>query len=180
MEIHVLSPLCCDIKSLNRQTYINDVSFHQEMNTFEKSVRLIRSGAETSINYESCFYLDVKGSELSCQTCTKHRAFNFAIAAHRFVKNKSYWRLTSFFCFTFSSYSENTDHEPSCTPVNTRRVSVGLMLSQRRRRWANIKTTLAQCLMLAGITLLSLYVSCHSGFRFSGFNETKYLFSVNS
>ena len=36
-------------------------------------------------------------------------------------------------------------------PANTRRwTNVGLMLGQRRRRWANIKPTLVQRLVLAG------------------------------
>ena len=37
-------------------------------------------------------------------------------------------------------------------PVNTRHCdSVGLMLSQQRRRWTNTKPTLAQCNVLAGM-----------------------------
>ena len=36
-------------------------------------------------------------------------------------------------------------------PANTRHWdSVGLLLGQRRRRWTNIKPTLAQCIVLAG------------------------------
>ena len=36
-------------------------------------------------------------------------------------------------------------------PVNTRHsINVVLMLGQRRRRWANIKTTLIECVMLTG------------------------------
>ena len=39
------------------------------------------------------------------------------------------------------------------SPANTRRwTNVGLMLGQRRRRWANINTTLVQCLVFAGIS----------------------------
>ena len=43
----------------------------------------------------------------------------------------------------------------SSNPANTRRWgNVGFMLGQRRRRWANIKPTLAQRLVFAGNTII--------------------------
>ena len=39
------------------------------------------------------------------------------------------------------------------TPQQTQRNEVGLMLDQRRRRWANTKPTLFQCVVFAGIVL---------------------------
>ena len=43
------------------------------------------------------------------------------------------------------------DEAEKRNPVNTRHcTNVGLMLVQRRRRWANIKPTLGQCLVFAG------------------------------
>ena len=35
-------------------------------------------------------------------------------------------------------------------PVKTRRANAGLMLGQRRRRWANINPALVQCPVFAG------------------------------
>ena len=50
-------------------------------------------------------------------------------------------------------------HTRNTIPANTRRwPSVGLMLDQRRRRWANINPALGQRPVFAGILLLTLTV----------------------
>ena len=46
-------------------------------------------------------------------------------------------------------------HPPSAIPADTRHwATVGSILDQRRRRWANIDPTVAQCFVLFGISTL--------------------------
>ena len=61
-------------------------------------------------------------------------------------------------CFVFAG------HPPGSHPANTRRWTiVGLMLGQRRRRWPNIKTTLAQRLEFAGTAITMCCFSVSDG-----------------
>ena len=68
------------------------------------------------------------------------------------VTSDLHWPLTS----SYTQYTNIPNRQvlfpEGCVPRNTRRWNnVGLMMAQRRRRWANIKPTLAQRLMFSGI-----------------------------
>ena len=56
--------------------------------------------------------------------------------------------------FCNAQHSNLTQCDTWPIPVNTRHWAIaGLMLGERRRRWANISSVLAQCLVFAGILL---------------------------